>query len=127
VLLALAALGGCGGAPPPGASSPGGRLYLGTCAACHKPDGSGVGGMQPPLAGTPVTVGAPEVLLAWVMYGRRPPQLPRGVYAGAMPQFSYLSDADLAALLSYVRSSFGNHAAPVSAAMVAQARAAHGG
>jgi mono/diheme cytochrome c family protein len=85
-----------------------------------------VRGLQPPLAGTPVAVGDPQQLLAWVMFGARPAALPRGVYGGVMPQFSYLSDAELATLLSYVRSSFGNQSAPVSAEMVAEARAAHG-
>jgi mono/diheme cytochrome c family protein len=128
LLCLAAALGGCGGgAKPIVADTPGARLYLSTCSACHRGDGSGIDGLQPPLAGTPVAVGDPATLLAWVMYGRRPAALPRGAYAGVMPQFAYLADDDLAALLSYVRSSFGNRAPPVTAAMVAAARAAHRG
>jgi mono/diheme cytochrome c family protein len=128
LLCVGASLGGCGGsAKPVVADSPGARLYLSNCAACHRGDGSGIRGLQPPLAGTPVAIGEPEPLLGWVMYGRRPAALPRGGYAGVMPQFAYLADEDLAALLSYVRSSFGNRAAPVTAAMVAAARAAHRG
>ncbi len=126
LLLAIAALAAsCGRAPPPATDTPGARLYVAYCVACHRPDGGGVAGMQPPLAGTPVAIGEPEPLLGWVLYGRRPAALPRGVYAGVMPQFAYLSDEDLATLLSYVRSQFGNHAAPVTPAMVAAARAAH--
>lgn len=108
-------------APPP---TPGGKLYLANCVACHRLDGSGAPGMQPPLAGTPVTVGDPGELLAWVMYGRRPAVLTPGTYGGLMPQFSYLRDAELADLLSHVRSNFGNHASAVTPAMVAAARAA---
>ena len=124
LLLFGAACGGGGGAPraPP---TRGARLYIGTCLACHQPDGGGVSGVQPPLAGTPVTVGDPEVLLAWVLFGERPPTLPKGRYSGIMPQFGYLADADLAELLTHVRSSFGNHAPPVTIAMVAAARAVH--
>lgn len=121
-LLALA-LGGCGGGAPP--DGPGARLYAMYCLACHQRDGAGVPGVQPALAGTPVPTGDPGDLLRWVMYGQRPASLPRGQFSGVMPQFAYLSDADLALLLSYVRSNFGNQAPPVTAAMVAAARAAH--
>lgn len=116
---------GCGGGAPPAAATPGARLYVANCLACHQPNGEGVKGLQPPLAGTPVTIGDAADLLGWVMFGQRPAALPKGEYGGVMPQFSYLSDADLAALLTHVRSSFGNHAPPVTPAMVAEARAAH--
>lgn len=134
MLLSIACIGapllqGCGpaGSGSRPAPTPGARLYMANCLACHQADGSGVRGLQPPLAGTPVAIGDPRPLLAWVMYGTRPAALPRGVYSGVMPQFSYLSDADLATLLSYVRSSFGNQSGPVSADTVAEARAAHAG
>jgi len=81
--------------------------------------------MQPPLAGTPVPLGDTDVLLGWVMYGKRPVVLPRGAYAGVMPQFAFLTDADLAAVLSHVRTSFGNHAPPVTQQQVAAVRRAH--
>lgn len=124
--LAVAAAGCGGGAQPPAAApSRGARLYIASCLACHQPDGRGISGVQPPLAGTPVTIGEPAALLAWVMFGERPAELPKGRYTGLMPQFGYLADADLAELLSHVRASFGNRAAPVTAAMVAAARAAH--
>ena len=116
----------CGGGPP-AAPVPGERLYALNCVACHQQHGEGVRGMQPPLAGTAVPVGDPSVLLAWVMFGERPAALPRGQYAGVMPQFAYLKDADLAALLTYVRSSFGNHASAITPEMVAAVRAAHRG
>ena len=64
----------------------------------------------------------PEVLLAWVMFGVRPTVLPAGHYAGVMPQFNYLSDADLAAILSYVRSSFGNQSSVITVEQVASVR-----
>lgn len=106
--------------------TPGARLYAAYCASCHQFDGSGVAQVQPPLAGTPVPSGDPGALLGWVMYGTRPAALPAGVYHGLMPQFSYLGDAELAALLTYVRSSFGNHAPPVTPEMVAACRSLHG-
>ena len=125
-MLATAVLVACGpGAGPATPPSPGARLYANNCLACHQKNGEGVPNVQPPLAGTPVPVGDPGELLGWVLYGERPASLPRGRYSGVMPQFSYLSDEDLAALLSYVRSNFGNAAPPITPAMVAAARAAH--
>ncbi|HXQ63324.1 MAG TPA: cytochrome c [Steroidobacteraceae bacterium] len=124
-LLGGCLVAGCGDGAPPTPATHGAHLYVANCIACHLPKGEGVKGLQPPLAGTPVTIGEPADLLGWVMFGQRPAALPKGVYGGIMPQFSYLSDADLAALLTHVRSSFGNHASPVTPAMVAAARAAH--
>ena len=87
--LAACAPGGPGGSSASPAATGAERLYATTCAACHRPDGSGIAGVQPPLAGTPVTVGEPSELLGWVMYGQRPATLPRGAYAGLMPQFRW--------------------------------------
>jgi mono/diheme cytochrome c family protein len=123
VLLLVAA---CGPSIPSGAS-PGARLYAVNCQGCHGSNGEGVRGMQPPLAGTPVPAGDARVMLGWVMYGERPAALPRGVYAGVMPQFSFLTDADLAAVLTHVRTNFGNHAPPVTVDEVAAVRRAHPG
>jgi mono/diheme cytochrome c family protein len=125
-------LAGCGtggnGEPPATAAtppSPGARLYLQNCIACHQRSGQGVPGVQPSLAGTTVTVGDPEALLAWVMYGVRPETLPKGQYRGVMPQYAYLQDDGLADLLTYVRTSFGNSASAITPEMVAKVRVAH--
>jgi mono/diheme cytochrome c family protein len=124
--LAAWVLVACGsGGTPASPPSPGSRLYAGNCLACHQKDGTGVPGVQPPLVGTPVPVGDPRELLGWVLFGERPASLPRGAYSGVMPQFGYLSDDDLATLLTYIRSSFGNQASAITPAMVAEARAAH--
>jgi len=121
-ILALAA--GCSRTPAPNPGDRGARLYVMNCLACHQAHGEGVAGMQPPLAGTPVPNGDPAVMAAWVMFGVRPAALPRGQYSNVMPQFAFLSDADLAALLTYVRNNFGNHAGAVSPQVVASVRAA---
>lgn len=133
VLVVVTSLAACGDGPATTAStastaptaSPGARLYMQNCIACHQRNGEGVPGVQPALAGTPVTIGDPEPLLAWVMYGVRPETLPKGEYRGVMPQFAYLSDADLAELTTYVRTSFGNSASAVGPDLVAKVRAAH--
>lgn len=120
--LLVCLLAGCGGSK---SADRGARLYANICQACHQRDGSGVAGMQPPLAGTPVPLGDKDVLLGWVMYGERPAALPRGVYRNAMPQFYFLKDDDLAEILTYVRSHFGNAASPVTREDVARVRGRH--
>ncbi len=125
-------LAGCsgGGAAPGGASTagaaavatdPGGRLYDGNCIACHQADGHGVPGVYPSLAGSSVADGDVTALARWVIEGERPAALPEGRYATRMPQFGWLQPADAAALFTYVRSHFGNHAPAVAADAVAAA------
>ncbi len=88
------------------------NLFGQNCAACHQPQGQGVPGAFPALAGDPVVKGDPRAAAWIVIHGR-----------GGMPNFSAdLSDADIAAVLTYVRSSFGNHAPPVLPATVAAVR-----
>ena len=98
--------------PPAGGES----LFLDNCSACHQKDGAGVKGAFPALAGDPFVVGDREALAGVVLSGR-----------GGMPTFKDdLSDADIAAILTYVRSSWGNKAAAVPPEAVAAARAKAG-
>jgi mono/diheme cytochrome c family protein len=104
------------------ASSTGERIYDGSCAACHRADGQGIPGVYPSLAGSPVVAGDPEALAAWVIKGQRPATMPpAGRYPTKMLQFGWLKDQDAAALLTFVRSHFGNSAPAVDAATVARA------
>jgi mono/diheme cytochrome c family protein len=119
-------LAGCGGDGPGAAADPGARIYSQHCMACHQRDGRGLGETQPGLVGTPTVSGDPSALIAWVAFGVRPPGLVRGRSIVVMPHFHWLSDADLAAVLTHVRSSFGNSYPPVTPEMVASVRAAQG-
>jgi mono/diheme cytochrome c family protein len=110
---------GAGGAAP--ASDVGARIYSGNCVPCHQQSGAGIPGVFPSLAGSPVVLGDPAELARWVIKGQRPPSMPVGRYSTQMLQFGWMKPADAAALFSYLRSSFGNSAAPVDAASVAQA------
>jgi mono/diheme cytochrome c family protein len=103
------------------ADDTGARIYNGNCIPCHQQNGNGIPNVFPSLAGSKVVTGDPEVLALWVMKGVRPAILPAGRYPTAMQQFAWLKDKDAAALFTYLRSSFGNAAAPVDAATVAQA------
>jgi mono/diheme cytochrome c family protein len=99
------------------------RIYSGSCAACHQANGEGIPGLYPSLKGSAVALGDPGALARWVIKGERPAGMPAGRYSAKMPQFGWLHDEDAAALLSFVRSSFGNAAAAVDAPSVALALA----
>jgi cytochrome c6 len=99
------------------------RIYSGSCAACHQANGEGIPGFYPSLKGSAVVLGDPKALARWVIKGERPAGMPAGRYQTKMLQFGWLHNEDAAALLSFVRSSFGNAAPAVDAATVAQALA----
>ena len=87
------------------------EIFATHCAACHQPDGMGLGPF-PALAGSDVVLGDPHALTAFVLDGK-----------GGMPPFrDVLDDDELAAVLSHVRTSFGNEAEPVEADLVAEVR-----
>jgi mono/diheme cytochrome c family protein len=102
-------------------SAAGERIYDGNCVPCHQQSGAGIPGVYPGLAASPVVLGDPAQLALWVMKGQRPASMPAGRYPTQMLQFGWLKPADAAALFTYLRSSFGNSAAPVDADTVARA------
>ncbi len=96
------------------------------CARCHGHDGLGLEGF-PPLAGSPWLLGNPERPAAIVVSGLYGPiHLPDGrSFDSAMePLGNVLDNSQIAAVLTYARSAWGNFAPPVSAAAVARARQA---
>jgi len=103
----------------------GAALYGALCAACHQATGQGLPGVFPPLAGTPSIAGSPGRLAAIVLHGVNGSLTVGGtVYNGAMPAFgAQLSDAEIAAVLTHVRSQWGNSAPAVPPEAVAQLRA----
>jgi aldose sugar dehydrogenase len=97
-------------------------LYAQYCASCHKDDGKGVTGTFPPLHRSK-TVADKKALIDIVLKGMKGPVTINGVnYDQQMPSFSFLGDQQLADLLSYVRSNFGNNAAAVTRAEVMKQR-----
>ncbi len=108
----------------PGASIDGGRVYASRCIACHQASGEGLAGVFPPLAGSEWVTGDEATLVALVLHGITGPLTVKGKqYAGAMPAFAgQLQDAELAALLTHIRSEWGNDAAPIAATTVATVR-----
>jgi len=111
------------GAAAPGPADRGSVLYMQNCVPCHRDQGEGVPNVYPSLAGSPAVLGDPIELAQWVLSQKRPASIPAGRYATQMLLFGWLKDEDAAALLTFIRSNFGNSAPPVDAAMIAKARA----
>jgi alcohol dehydrogenase (quinone), cytochrome c subunit len=106
------------------ASKPGARIYLDNCAACHRPDGVGYDLVFPRLAGNPVVqAGNPRSVVSIVLDGSQTPRTARTPAQFTMPRFAWrLSDKDVAAVVNFVRTSWGNNSPPVSSADVATIR-----
>lgn len=75
------------------------QAYLTNCASCHQADGTGMPPMFPALKGSPVVAGDIDAHLEVVL---------RGVPGTAMVSFAHLSDAELAAIVTYKRNAWGN-------------------
>jgi len=84
-------------------------LYLANCAACHQADGQGLPGAFPPLANSDLISGDPWQIMEATVKGMSGPITVNGQeYDGVMPAMSYMSDEDLAKVLTYVLNSWGN-------------------
>jgi mono/diheme cytochrome c family protein len=106
-----------------GEPSPGQALYNKHCLSCHQSDGGGVPNMQPAIAGGTWVQGDARALALFVMSGGFDSASRKDSDVGnVMPPFRQLADAELAAILTYIREKFGSGASPVSAADVAAAR-----
>ena len=105
--------------------APGAATYVRQCASCHGEDGMGGGGL-PPLAGNPAVLDPdPTSLLNVVLNGASALATKSGAAGDAMPQFrGLLGDAEIAAVVGFARSSWGNRAAAPAADAVAKLRAA---
>lgn len=117
-----------GSAPKQGTVN-GSQIYAANCQACHQAAGQGLPGVFPPLAGSPWVTGNPAVLSQILVHGLTGPVEVLGVtYNGAMPAFGkQLSDAEIAAVATHIRSQWGNSASAVDTAFVASAREASAG
>jgi mono/diheme cytochrome c family protein len=103
----------------------GGQVFTAKCAACHQATGLGIPGVFPPLAGSEWVRGSDKVLVQIPLHGISGTLQVKGAsYHGTMPSFNTLSDAEIAAVLTYVRSHFTNSASAVSPATVTAGRAA---
>jgi cytochrome c oxidase cbb3-type subunit II len=99
-------------------------LFTANCAACHQATGEGLPGAFPPLKSNPVVNDAdPTQHIHVVLHGLQGANIGGTVYSSPMPPFgTTLSDADVANIINYERSSWGNHGAPITAKQVATQR-----
>lgn len=101
----------------------GSKLYNTYCASCHQQNGKGDGTRFPPVAESEWVNGDKKTLIDLVLNGLSGPITVKGVgYNEAMPPHSYLKDTEIAQILTYLRSSFGNNASFVSPNEVARYR-----
>ncbi len=102
----------------------GAQLYAAQCAACHQATGAGLPGVFPPLAGSEWVVAKEIVPVNILLHGISGKLTVKGAsYSGAMPAFGEkMSDQEIAAVLTYVRSGFGNSAGKIDAATVKSVR-----
>jgi mono/diheme cytochrome c family protein len=100
------------------------RLYGATCAACHQAAGQGLPEKYPPLVGTEWVIGDERRLLRVLLHGLTGEiEVGGETYSGAMPGWGAMfKDTEIAAVATYVRNSFGNHASAIAPATVARLR-----
>jgi mono/diheme cytochrome c family protein/glucose/arabinose dehydrogenase len=90
------------------------EIYGRLCVACHQPDGRGREGLAPALAGSPFVTGRAGIMARIVIHGKEGKTM--------MPPLGTLSDAEIAAVLTFVRRSFGHTASPVDVALIREVR-----
>ncbi|MBV8377488.1 MAG: c-type cytochrome [Verrucomicrobia bacterium] len=115
-----------GAQAPPDPKVVGKALFSANCITCHQANGQGVPGQYPPLAGSEVELGeATNHLIAIVLKGLQGPVVVESKpFNNAMQAWeAQYTDAQFAAILTYVRSDWGNNAPPITADMVKQMRA----
>jgi len=115
----------CSSHKKPGTSGNDGEaVYLKYCLACHQASGSGVPGMYPTLHETDWVAGDKTRLINLLLNGQQGQITVNGsVFQGVMPPHDYLTDEQIASVLTYVRSNFGNKADAVQIEEVTHQRA----
>jgi mono/diheme cytochrome c family protein len=99
------------------------KVYAKECLSCHQADGGGVPRLNPPLAESSWVVGDKAKIIAIVLNGMtdRVP-IDGEYYSNSMASHRHLSNQQIADVLTYVRTNFGNKASAVTAAEVAAVR-----
>lgn len=103
-----------------GGAADGAQVYAANCVACHQATGAGLPGVFPPLGGSEWVLAADKLPVNILLHGITGKLTVKGTpYSGQMPAFKdKLNDAEIAAVLSYVRANFGNAAGKIAADVV---------
>jgi mono/diheme cytochrome c family protein len=106
----------------------GAQIFTSRCASCHQATGAGLPGVFPPLAGSEWVNAEPKTIARILLLGVNGKITVAGnTFNGSMPAFgATLSDAEIAAVASHVRSSFGNKSSALTADFVKTERAGLG-
>lgn len=97
-------------------------IYETYCLACHQEDGSGVPNMNPPLIKTDWVLGDSTRLINVILKGLKNTEINGDSYSNEMPSHDFLTDYQIAEVLTYVRKSFGNQAGSISSEDVKKQR-----
>lgn len=109
-----------------GEVSAGAKLYETYCTPCHQGNGLGAAGRFPPIAKTSWVATDKSRLINILLTGLEGNIVVNGTpYNGVMPRHSFLSDEELAAVLTYVRQNFGNNAGPIMEGEIKKLRNVH--
>lgn len=107
------------------AAADGKQVFTANCVACHQATGKGLPGVFPPLDGSEWVTGDERIVANILLHGVSGEMTVMGnTFKGAMPAFQQLSDAELAAVATYVRAEWSNKAAPIKAEVFATERKA---
>ncbi|MEN0055206.1 MAG: c-type cytochrome [Mucilaginibacter sp.] len=110
----------------------GAKLYNMYCANCHQKNGKGDGNLFPPLAGSEWVTGGKfmekDLAIRVLLNGLEGPVKVKNVpYNSVMPKHNFLSDNQIAQILTYIRNNFGNNSSLVTASEVKKVRASIAG
>jgi mono/diheme cytochrome c family protein len=99
------------------------QLYKTYCLACHMADGGGVPNLNPPLAGSTNVVKNATKTIQTILKGMNSREaIDDEYYSNNMASFSYLKDQEIADIVTYIRTNFGNKATAITAAQVKKER-----
>ncbi|MET4080914.1 glucose/arabinose dehydrogenase/mono/diheme cytochrome c family protein [Pedobacter sp. UYP30] len=100
----------------------GATVYAKNCQTCHMADGGGVQNLNAPLSKTDYVLGDKTRLIKTLLKGMKGVDINGESYSNVMPAHDFLTNKQVADVLTYVRNSFGNKASAVTNAEVAAAR-----
>jgi len=103
------------------------RIYTQNCSACHQPTGQGIPRLFPPLASSEWVVGNTEIgdnhLVTIILHGLQGPIEIKGTtFNNAMPPWQQLKDEQIASVLTFIRSEWGNSAPAITTDFVKSIR-----
>lgn len=99
-------------------------VYGQYCLSCHQADGGGVTGLNPPLIKTDYVLGDKTRLINIILKGyNQGVEIDGEVYSNPMPPLNFLTDQQVADVLTYVRNNFQNKASAITPTLVKTVRA----